>query len=239
MPAFERRRWSLASGAAHALAILREGGPYALFDRGLSRLGVHRLLVLAQPLAGGVSAAPAVAARALPALTLGEAREADLDALAELRAAEHEEVNAALGRPREPVQALLGRLFASGDRCFVARSGSRIVAVLWVTHGEVSVRYLLCDLLLEPGDAYVYDVFVTPELRGRGLATALYHHLASVLVAEGRTRAVMLVRPHNTANLRAAARAGYMRVGMLSCVAAPGRVLHFGRALSTRAWPED
>lgn len=240
MPAFERRRWSVRSAALHALAVLREEGVRALVERGLSQLGVHRLIVLEQPLELDTRAdaiAPAAPAPRLPDVVLGEAGEADLEALAELRRAEHDEVTAALGRPREPVQALLGRLFARGDRCFVARAGPRVLAVMWIARGEVPVRYLLCDLLLAPGDAYVYDVFVAKDARGHGLATALYRHLAAVLAAEGRSRAVMLVRAHNAANLRAAERAGYRRGGILTCAAAGGHTLHLGRALPMRAWP--
>jgi len=239
MPAFERRRWSVRRGAAHALAVLRHDGPRALFDRGLSQLGVHRLSVLEQPLDTVPTADARGQASALQDAQLGEAREADLEALAELRAAEHDEVTAALGRRREPVQALLSRQFAHGDRCFVARVGPRVAAALWIARGVVPVRYLLCDLMLAPGDAYVYDVFVALDQRRRGLATALYRHLAVVLAAEGRSRAVMLVRPHNAANLHAAARAGYRRAGVLTCVAAAGRVLHLGDALATRAWPSE
>jgi ribosomal protein S18 acetylase RimI-like enzyme len=237
MPDFERRRWTLSRGAAHARNVLREDGLRALFDRVSSRLGVHRLVALEQRFDGPVAAASPVAPATPPDVTFDEASERDLDALAALRAAEHDEITTALGRPREPVHALLARLFAHGDRCFVVRSDERIVAVSWVGRGRTSVRYLLCDLLLSSEDAYVYDVFVAPEVRGRGLATRLYAHVATVMADSACSRAVMLVRVHNGANLRAAARAGYRRLGTLTCVAARGRTVHFGDALPTAAWP--
>lgn len=239
MPAFERRRWSVRGGAAYAAQLLRDEGPLGLADRLLSRLGMHRLVVLEQRLDPTVLAAFPARPSSLAELALGEASEADLDALAALRAADHAEVTAALGRPPEPVEALLRRLFAHGDRCFVAREGERVIAALWVARGptQVRVRYLLCELALSPGDAYVYDVFTAPERRGRGVVTALYAHVALALAASGSERAVMLVRVHNTANLRAAARAGYARLGILACIAAGGRMLHLGDALPMRPWP--
>ena len=79
MPAFERRRWSVRGGAAHALSVLRDEGPRALIERGLSQLGIHRLVVLEQRIERSRASAADALGPALRHLVLGEAQVQPLD----------------------------------------------------------------------------------------------------------------------------------------------------------------
>jgi GNAT superfamily N-acetyltransferase len=237
MPAFERRRWDLRSGAAYAVQVLREEGARGLADRVLSYAGVHRAWVIERRLTEPLATAARTAPVADDGLAFGEAGLPDLHALAELRGAEHDQVVERMGRVREPVEALHRRLLAHGDRCFVAREGARVAAALWASRGAQSVPYLWCDLALAADEAYVYDMFVAPEMRGRALARRVHLYAAARLAEAGCVRSVGLIRVYNVPALRTAAHAGYQPIGMLTCVGVRGRALHLGDALPIRAWP--
>jgi GNAT superfamily N-acetyltransferase len=75
---------------------------------------------------------------------------------------------------------LEGRI-AKGHLCIVGRHEGEIVGYTWADPVEVNDR--TCDHRLEPGEAYLYDAYVVPEHRGRGLAPYLrqasYEHLRS------------------------------------------------------------
>jgi GNAT superfamily N-acetyltransferase len=237
MPAFERRRWDLQSGAAYAVEVLREEGARGLADRLLSYAGVHRAWVIERRLTEPLATAARRAPVADDGLAFAEAGLDELDALAELRGAEHDQVIERMGRVREPVEALHRRLFARGDRCFVARDATRIAAAMWAARGAQPVPYLWCDLALAANEAYVYDMFVAPDMRGRALARRVHLYAAERLAEAGCVRSVGLIRLHNVPALRTAAHAGYQPIGMLTCVGVRGRALHFGDALPIRAWP--
>lgn len=73
---------------------------------------------------------------------------------------------------------LEGRI-AKGHLCIVGRHEGEIVGYTWADPVEVNDR--ACDHELERGEAYLYDAYVVPEHRGRGLAPYLrqasYEHL--------------------------------------------------------------
>lgn len=226
-------RQSARELAARVVEVLREEGTVGFFDRALPRIGLRRLLFLER------RTEPASTAGADPAtpLALVEAGEADLDALAALRATDQDEASRTGGSHPSLAQRYR-KLTAHGDRCFVIRSEGRVVAAVWVARGAVPVAYVMCDLLLTPDEAYLYDTFVVPELRGRGLASKLYQGVAAQLAASGVSRAVMFVRAHNAPSLQSALKAGFRRTATLGCLRVGARFFHRGRpSVALRHWP--
>jgi ribosomal protein S18 acetylase RimI-like enzyme len=204
---------------------LREQGARVAAERALARVGVRAALVLEQRLPIGT---PPADAPDPSFATFAEATERDASAVATLYAPEparavpraSERVHtpdAPLRSEPDRSQALRDRL-ARGERCFVGRRDGHVVAAAWVARGMITVSQLPCELVLQPGETYLYDSYVNPSVRSRGLASALYAHIGLTLGQEGVSRNLMLVRPTNTANLRAARRAGYERVGLLARV---------------------
>ena len=218
----ERSRFELAR---RAFETLRTAGAVALLDRLGPHLGVRHLRLLEQ------IPSPDSTASAMPdGDDFDEASVRDLDALAALRGAEHERSARALGLPLVPVRDLHRQQLEAGHRCFVVRRGERIIATDWIARGVVRVDFLACELVLGPGEAYAYDAYVAPGLRGLGVGQALYAWVAGKLAREGVVRVLGLARVSNRANRRATAKAGYRAAGSLTCIALAGRTLRFGDA---------
>ncbi len=56
-----------------------------------------------------------------------------------------------------------------GHLCIVLKQQQQIVGYTWVDFKEVNDS--VCDIELQPGEVYLYDAFIAPEYRGRGLAS--------------------------------------------------------------------
>ncbi len=78
----------------------------------------------------------------------------------------------------EQIQARLDK----GHLCILLRTGERIAGYTWADFDEVNDS--ACDYELGPGEAYLYDAFIAPDFRGRGLAPYMraesYKHLRQV-----------------------------------------------------------
>lgn len=78
-------------------------------------------------------------------------------------------------RTEEHIQARLDK----GHLCIVLKHGTHIAGYTWADFDEVNDA--ACDYELGPGEAYLYDAFIAPEFRGRGLAPYMrvesYRHL--------------------------------------------------------------
>ncbi len=120
-------------------------------------------------------------------------------------------------RPRQPLSEIAERL-ASGQRCFATRVDGRIVDVGWLATQQVHVSYLRHDLILEPGDGYIYDSYTAPDLRARGLYQATSTHILRCCQEQGLRRAVVLYAPENRAPLTVARRFGVTFGGMYVCL---------------------
>src|SRR5262245_61352405 len=108
----DRRRRSLGHVWRRGREILREEGWVRLVFMVLADLGYRRLLLYERRLDAPIAPVPSRVA-----LVFGGLQAAALE--------EHLRM-----RPRV-TRRLLDERFARGDRCFVARSGGRIVAVSW------------------------------------------------------------------------------------------------------------
>ncbi len=79
----------------------------------------------------------------------------------------------------------LERRLAVGDRCHVARSRGRLIAVRWVSFAEARVPYLELTFRVGGGEVFIYDVYSDPAWRGRGVSRALFHTMDARLRSEG------------------------------------------------------
>jgi GNAT superfamily N-acetyltransferase len=68
-------------------------------------------------------------------------------------------------------EAQLQQRLAKGHLCVLTRHQGRVAGYTWADLREVNDA--ACDFPLGPGEAYLYDAFVAPEHRGRGLAPYL------------------------------------------------------------------
>lgn len=113
--------------------------------------------------------------------------------------------------------------------CFVAELDGRIVHSSWVTTSGAWTRELQ-HYVVPPrgesrtntgGEAYVYESFTRPEVRGRGAYPLVLRYIMVWAAVAGLTRVWVAVESTNAASLRAITKAGF----------SPGFELSFGRRL--------
>ena len=68
------------------------------------------------------------------------------------------------------VEGLQDRL-NKGHLGVVLKHGDQVAGYAWADFDEVND--VDCDYVLQPGEAYLYDAFIAPDYRGRGLASYL------------------------------------------------------------------
>jgi GNAT superfamily N-acetyltransferase len=106
--------------------------------------------------------------------------------------------------------------FERGHRCFAAFLDGRIVHAGWVATGRVYVPYLRRDLILLPGDIYLYNHYTLPEYRGYGLAKARGVHVLRHYQNEGYTRSSGVIAAENRAGFGPVKPTGYRPIGIYS-----------------------
>lgn len=117
-----------------------------------------------------------------------------------------------------------------GERCFATFAGDRTVSFRWVGTGVVDASFLRVSLRLGDRDAWVFDSWTEPALRGRGVATQASRALGAALASEGARRTVAIVMDGNRAGKRAVSRAGYRPLGTITTIRTPhGRSVRFRR----------
>lgn len=178
---------------------LREEGIRSVWFRSLAVLGFRRLYVLRRPLS-----------EPLPAGT------ASLPLAIDWLVPEHGDAYRAFrhGTPEDDVASRLRR----GDRCLVARHDGRLVGAMWGSTTQARSPYLGRDLPLAAGEAFQFDAYTAPAVRGMGIAPALSVAWLRYLRDEGFLAAIRLTLPENAPALRAHAKAGYQVTGIVRCV---------------------
>lgn len=102
-----------------------------------------------------------------------------------------------------------------GDDCFVAQLDGRLVSSVWLASGVVPVAYLECELVLGPDEAYAYDAYTQPGLRGLDVGTWRTELMKDHARAAGRRRMLSLQLPENRSQSRRSVRRGYRRLGVV------------------------
>lgn len=95
----------------------------------------------------------------------------------------------------------LERRLAAGDWCHVARAGGRLVGVRWVSLSHARIAYLGLSFPLADREVFVYDSYVDPAWRGRGVGRTLYFEMNDRLKSEGFTRVLSAVVRENPEGL--------------------------------------
>lgn len=193
--------------SARAWQVLREEGIRSVWFRSLGVFGYRRLFLLRRPLSEPIAACA-------PSLPVGIGWLVPADAVA------YRAFRDTVG----PDDA--ARRLAEGDRCLVARHDGRIVGAMWGSTVRAWSPYLGRDLPLAAGEAYQFDAYTSPAVRGRGIAPALSVAWLVSLRDEGCSAAVRAMLPENTAALRAHAKAGYRVTGIVRSVGLGPRRFH-------------
>jgi RimJ/RimL family protein N-acetyltransferase len=94
-------------------------------------------------------------------------------------------------------------------RCFVVTQDELIVHASWMTTGAAWTRELRRYFRPPAGDAYVYESFTRPEVRGRGVYPLALTSIAAWLSGQGATRVWVAVEAGNPASVKAVVRAGF------------------------------
>jgi hypothetical protein len=162
--------------------VLQEGGPRAFAWHVLAVAGVRRLNFYCADIETEFPplSVSGVAVRAM--------RAGDVDAYRQMRP------NAPLGEAE--------RRLRHGDRCLTAWRGDRMVGAYWIGVREAPVPYLGVSIPLRGGAWFVYDVFVVPKERNRGLHNLLRNEAFPLGRREGASALVYAMLPENRAGLR-------------------------------------
>lgn len=94
-------------------------------------------------------------------------------------------------------RAILRRRFADGDRPCVLVLGDRLAGYAWFRVGVFDEEQLGARFRMAPGEVWLYDGMVAPDLRGRGLYANLVKGAGVLLAAEGFSRMLIQVEVSN------------------------------------------
>jgi len=100
---------------------------------------------------------------------------------------------------------------SDGTRCFVVVADGRFMHATWMTTAAAWTRELVRYFRPPPGDAYVYESYTRPEVRGQGVYPFALTHIAAALADRGIKRIWVGVEADNTASLKAVTKAGFER----------------------------
>ncbi len=115
-------------------------------------------------------------------------------------------------------EAEVARRLSEGHRCWIAEAEGRIVHGRWVASSRAWIEYLKLDLPLAPGEAYSYQAYTAPELRGRNLATAAQAAVLGVLKEEGFQRVFLCLQPDRAIAFLPPVKNGFIPVAWLGWV---------------------
>lgn len=96
-----------------------------------------------------------------------------------------------------------------GTACYLALDGDRLVHATWVTTRAAWIGELGRYFVPEPGSAYVYESFTSPDVRGRGIYPAVLRHIALATGDEGVRTLWIGVGSDNGSSIRAIEKAGF------------------------------
>jgi len=203
-------------------------------QRGMAILKDEGIAGLMKQVIGRLSRSPLHFSYCIVALSLDHLIQVPMPAVdveaAQIEATDDDdlEVLVNFGKYGGPKELLLQRL-ADGRRCYVAKSGGRIVSCNWVYEGEFDSAALARRLKLADDELYYTDVFTSPEFRGKGFMPYLMAQSVSDIKARNqhKTCALTFIVPDNKASLRGAAKAGFKRVGRVGWFEILGVRVHY------------
>jgi glycosyltransferase involved in cell wall biosynthesis/GNAT superfamily N-acetyltransferase len=106
-----------------------------------------------------------------------------------------------------------------GHRCFVLRLHGKIACSAWIGLGQIRYKgssvFLYSDstsFILQPDQAWIYDVASDPKQWGKGMASALIHEILGTLKKSGVRRVTGTVGLENRASIKVHARNSFKLV---------------------------
>ena len=98
---------------------------------------------------------------------------------------------------------------SEGTACYLVMTDDRAVHATWCTTTGAWTREIGALLVPPDGDAYVYESYTRPEVRGRGVYPYALGQIAADLSRHAVKRVWVAVEASNSASLRAVAKAGF------------------------------
>jgi hypothetical protein len=194
-----RLSWTPGNALRRASQILRAEGPRVLWFRLLGEIVYRRMIFfersLDETIASGRSELPVTISRLQP----------------------HEADDYAIFYPYVTAAEVRSRL-ERGHQCWVARLEGAVVHAIWTATGTARIRYLDCQILLAPDEAYIYESYTVPALRRLNLNTTRSEVMTRYFREHSFSRLLALVMPENPGGVHATLRAGYRRVGIIGRV---------------------
>jgi len=190
------RGWTWARVRQRVPRVLEEGGIAAILFKVLGETVYRRMIVMECSLDEPVDA-------------LRSRVDVEVDLLDMAAAGDYRRL-----RPETPDDEIRRRRDA-GHWCAGARIEGRVVSVCWVAPRGGRVDYLDRDLPLGGGEAYLYEVFTEPAVRGRGISSQVLAFASRRARTTGCRRIVALVNPENRAAFPPLERNGYRRTGVI------------------------
>lgn len=99
-----------------------------------------------------------------------------------------------------------------GDLVILARLFGRPAGITWCARAPVPLPQLGRTLILDKFEAYIHDVFVAPQARGRAVAPSMLEFVAQELRQRDVYRSWALIGSDNIASVRAFEKAAYAAV---------------------------
>ena len=196
MNPYRQQSWTPRSVWSRMWAVLVEEGPRNLWFKALGESVYRRLVVAEMSLTEAVPAS-AASPHALSALHT------------------HSLADYLRYRTDLTEQAVAERL-EKGDECWVLLIEGRVAQACWIASGaSARISYLECDVELHARGIYVYEFYVHPEFRGRGLSLAALEQVVAEYRARGYERLIWAWIPENAGAAGLVARAGMRPLGLL------------------------
>jgi hypothetical protein len=181
-----------------------------IWTSAIYRRGRYTLAMIARPFA--IFEIAIIYRNDLTAPLAAFAIEADLQ-MGEATAEEVERAARTLGRPSPWRIELFKARLVDGCRCFIARSGSTIVAYVWMRYRSGIDNGSLIDL--RPGEVYSFDLFVHEDWRGHRIFTALGSQSRLFFKTRGYTTVYSRVSVFNRRSRKAMFRGGWKASGLV------------------------
>jgi GNAT superfamily N-acetyltransferase len=103
--------------------------------------------------------------------------------------------------------------FAAGAELWLIKTDAQLSGFGWTLQGRTLEPYFFP---IQPQDVHLFDFFVFPNFRGRGINAALVMHILSRLAGEGIRRAYIECAAWNQAQLRSLKKTDFQRYASAS-----------------------
>lgn len=130
------------------------------------------------------------------------------------------------------------RTLQNGGVCLIAERDGRVVGMTWAELTPVHFEYRNSFRFpLQPGNAWLFFVYISPRHRGRGLFDQLQKSMSRYLDERGVTKSYCLIYRTNQPSIKASLRFGFTIEQAVTHLRVLGVNLHLIRKTRARKWP--